>query len=57
MRITGNFRLCLHFQNAFLSSAVISDNIIESCSSKLMEFVVDLNNECIKNKKMEMNWH
>ncbi|KAM3724067.1 F-box protein [Dirofilaria immitis] len=54
MRITGNFRLSLHFQNASLSSAVISDNIIEACNSKLMEFVIDLNTECIKNQPIAL---
>ncbi|KAL4002520.1 F-box-like family protein [Acanthocheilonema viteae] len=50
MRIRGNFRLCLHFQNAFLSSGVISDNIVEACGPKLVEFVIDLNHACVKNQ-------
>uniref|UniRef100_A0A915PTZ1 F-box domain-containing protein n=1 Tax=Setaria digitata TaxID=48799 RepID=A0A915PTZ1_9BILA len=54
MRITGNFRLSLHFQNAFLSSGVISDIVIETCSSKLMEIIVDLNNACIKSQPITL---
>ncbi|MCP9259012.1 hypothetical protein DINM_001994 [Dirofilaria immitis] len=42
------------FEERFLSSAVISDNIIEACNSKLMEFVIDLNTECIKNQPIAL---
>ncbi|VDM93860.1 unnamed protein product, partial [Onchocerca ochengi] len=44
----------IHTVNAFLPSAVISDSIIESCGSKLMEFVIDLNNECVKNQPIAL---
>ncbi|VDM14209.1 unnamed protein product, partial [Wuchereria bancrofti] len=44
----------IHTVNAFLLSGVISDNIVESCSSKLMEFVIDLDKACMKSQPIAL---
>uniref|UniRef100_A0A0R3RZU5 F-box domain-containing protein n=1 Tax=Elaeophora elaphi TaxID=1147741 RepID=A0A0R3RZU5_9BILA len=47
--------LCTFLQaNAYLSTGVISDNIIEACSAKLMEFVIDLDHACMKNQPIAL---
>ncbi|EFO22080.2 hypothetical protein LOAG_06407 [Loa loa] len=44
----------IHTVNAFLLSGVISDSIIETCSSKLVEFVIDLDSACRKNQPIAL---
>ncbi|CAG9535378.1 unnamed protein product [Cercopithifilaria johnstoni] len=44
----------IHTVNAYLSSGVISDNIIGTCSSKLMKFVIDLDRTCIQNQPIAL---